>query len=282
MLGQRRGLVPEDVGRNLPGRWCVMGSRSGGFMRLITAVVASGCLAASPAAAVQQPPPVAPVEASATAGERGAVSASDAPAGGVAVEAPAGPAASGVPAAASGSALPVQAPADPSLSDAVPKADLQPRSDITIDRRTGFSASVGYGGPLGASATVTLLRGLGADVREGSERVKAVCAAPTRYCANGFLLETAAGVHGGRLSLGLGARARVEDEEFHGTVGVGLKLSLVRDWNSAAGNDTDRTWLGPEFDVVVKRFGVGCGVLWPVSGPFSAAPRFSWTIGFVL
>lgn len=251
-------------------------------MRLITAVVASGCLAASPAAAVQQPPPVAPVEATATASERGAVSASDAPAGGGAVDAPAGPAASGVPAAAFGSAPPVQVAADPPPSDAVTKADLQPRSDITIDRRTGFSASVGYGGPLGASATVTLLRGLGADVREGSERVKAVCAAPTRYCANGFLLETAAGVHGGRLSLGFGARARVEDEEFHGTVGVGLKLSLVRDWNSAAGTDTDRTWLGPEFDVVVKRFGVGCGVLWPVSGPFSAAPRFSWTIGFVL
>ena len=176
----------------------------------------------------------------------------------------------------------MQVAADPSLSDAVTKAGLHPRSDITIDRRTGLSASVGYGGPLGASATVTLLRGLGADVREGSERVKAVCAAPTRYCANGFLLETAAGVHGGRLSLGFGARARVEDEEFHRHGGRGAEALAGSRLELRSRQRHGRTWLGPELDFVVKRFGVGCGVLWPVSGPFSATPRFSWMIGFVL
>lgn len=162
------------------------------------------------------------------------------------------------------------------------QAGLQPDTDVTIDRHTGFSAAVGYGGPLGAAASLTLLRGLGADVREGSDRVKAVCAAPIRHCANGFLVETAAGLRGGRLSLGFGGRARVDEEDFHGTVGLGFKLSAVRTWNADEDDDPDATYLGPEVDFVVKRIGAGVGLLWRVSDGGSATPRFSWSVGLVL
>src|SRR6185436_19622889 len=76
-------------------------------------------------------------------------------------------------------------------------------TEVTIDRKDQFAAGAGFGSPIGFHATLALLHGLGADVQEEGERVKAVCAAPLARCARGFLLEAGAGSGGGRLSLGL-------------------------------------------------------------------------------
>lgn len=248
-------------------------------MRLATELVAIFWLAASVAAAgVLAQPPTEPAQ-SELAGTSPAVTERGAPqthAQATSASAPASPAETSIGAQA-GPAAPAGQGSSPAA-----QAGLQPDTDVTIDRHTGLSASVGYGGPLGAAASLTLLRGLGADVREGSDRVKAVCAAPIRHCANGFLLETAAGLHGGRLSLGFGGRAKVDEEDFHVTVGLGLKLSAVRTWNADEDGEPDATYLGPEIDFVVKRIGAGVGVLWRLSDGGSATPRFSWSIGLVL
>jgi hypothetical protein len=152
--------------------------------------------------------------------------------------------------------------------------------EITIDKGTQLGAGIGFGGPLGAAASFRLLHGLGADVREGPDRVEAICALPIPHCAQGFLLQADAGTGGGKLSLGMGARARVDEEDFRGTVGVGLRLSLARTWGSPIGTEPGLTYLGPELDLSVLRVSLSLGVLWRVSGDAGASALFSWGVGF--
>jgi hypothetical protein len=153
------------------------------------------------------------------------------------------------------------------------------KTDITLDKGTQVGVGVGFGGPVGAAASIRLLHGLGADVRDGEGRVKAVCAVPIPHCARGFLLQADAGSGGGKLSLGIGARARVEEEGFRGTVGVGLRASLARTWGSPIGTEPGLTYLGPELDLSVLRLNLSLGVLWRVSGTSGATALFSWGIG---
>jgi hypothetical protein len=159
-----------------------------------------------------------------------------------------------------------------------------PETEVTLGRSNQFVAGIGFGGPLGASVSVGLLRGLGADVEEKSdrERVLGVCAAPIPRCDNGFLVQAEAGSGGGKLSLGLGGRARVDTEDFKGTFGASLKASLARTWGSPTGTEPGLTYLGPELDFTVLHFGASVGVLWRVSGDGGASVLFSWGLGLRL
>ena len=158
----------------------------------------------------------------------------------------------------------------------------KPETEITLDKGTQVAFGIGFGGPIGAAASFRLLHGLGADVREGDDRVKAVCAVPIPHCAQGFLFQADAGSGGGKLSLGIGARARVDEEDFHGTVGVGLRAALVRTWGSPIGTEPGLTYLGPELDLSVLRVNITLGVLWRLSGHTGASAVFGWGIGFGL
>ncbi len=157
-------------------------------------------------------------------------------------------------------------------------------TEVTIGRSNQFVAGIGFGGPLGASASVGLLHGLGADVEERAdrERVRGVCAAPIPHCDNGFLLQAEAGSGGGKLSLGLGGRARVDTEDLKGAFGASLKASLARTWGSPVGTEPGLTYLGPELDLSVLHFGASVGVLWRVAGSGGASVVFSWGIGLRL
>jgi hypothetical protein len=171
------------------------------------------------------------------------------------------------------------ATAEPSPSLRRPDADLPAKTEVTIDRRSAFAAGVRFSGPTGAGVRLSLLRGLGADVRDGMDRVDAVCSVPVPHCAGGFLLDAEAGSGGGRLSLGVGGSAKVISDDFRGTVGAGLKLSVVRTWGSPLGTDPGLTYLGPELDLYVLRAGLGVGVLWRVAGEGGATALFTWGIG---
>jgi hypothetical protein len=174
----------------------------------------------------------------------------------------------------------------PPATAPAPPPGLEPgrsaETEVYIDRQSQVAGRLGFQGPLGASASLILLHGLGADVREEDGRVKAVCAAPLSVCAGGFLVEAAAGSGGGKLSLGLGARARVDEEDFRGTVGADLKLSLTRTWGSPIGTDPGLTYLGPELDLSIVRVDVTLGVLWRVAGQGGKSAVFSWGLGIGL
>jgi hypothetical protein len=159
-----------------------------------------------------------------------------------------------------------------------------PESQVTIDRGSRLIAGLSYGGPLGATARVGLLRGLGAEVEEArdGERVRAVCAVPIAHCAGGFLVEAEGGTGGGKLSLGIGGHARVDSDDFRGAFGIGLKASLVRTWGEPVGTEPGLTYLGPELDLTVKHLGASIGVLWRVAGSGGASAVFSWGLGFRL
>jgi len=120
-------------------------------------------------------------------------------------------------------------PPPPRVAEAAPSTvpASRPTTEITLDKATHYTAGIGFGGPLGAVASFRILHGLGADVRDGEDRVKAVCALPIPHCAQGFTFQADAGSGGGKISLGVGARAHVEDPDFRGTVGVGLRASLA-------------------------------------------------------
>jgi hypothetical protein len=181
---------------------------------------------------------------------------------------------------------PVDATAIPPSSpvDAPTPASPDPRAEteITIDKANRVAVGLGFEQPLGAAASVEILHGLAADVRESDGRVKAVCAVPIPHCARGFLFEVAAGSGGGVLSLGVGARARVDEEDFHGTVGLGLRAALARTWGDPIGTEPGLTYLGPELDLSVLRVDLTLGVLWRVSGQTGASALFSWGVGFGL
>ena len=100
--------------------------------------------------------------------------------------------------------------------------------------------------------------------------------------AQGFLLQADAGSGGGKLSLGLGVRAHVEDEGFWGTAGVALRLAVARTWGNPVGTDPGLTYVGPELDLSVIRIGLTLGVLFRVSGDHGSNALFSWGLGFGL
>jgi hypothetical protein len=204
---------------------------------------------------------------------------------------PAAPPPSSTPAAAPGpEATPTSSAADPGA--APPAAPVDPpvvldpkapaRTEINLDRRTQVTAGIGFSGPIGAGASLRLLHGLGADVRDGSTRVKAVCGVPMPHCAQGFLLQADAGSGGGKLSLGVGARAHVDEESFKGTAGFALRVAFARTWGNPIGTDPGLNYLGPELDLSVIRIGLTLGVLFRVSGDHGPNAVFSWGIGFGL
>src|SRR5262245_3241126 len=71
---------------------------------------------------------------------------------------------------------------------------------LLISPRTRPALAVGFGAPLGATGGLELMHGLGADIEEDGESVKAVA---------GLVFQVHAGSGGGKLSLGAGARAHV-------------------------------------------------------------------------
>ena len=179
-----------------------------------------------------------------------------------------------------------EAPAADAPAAAREPLTLDPRApaktEITLDRDTQLGAGIGFSGPLGAAASLRILHGLGADVRDGSTKVKAVCAIPMPHCAQGFLIQADAGSGGGKLSLGVGARAHVDEESFRGTAGVALRLALARTWGNPVGTEPGLTYLGPELDLSVIRINLTLGVLWRVKGDGGAGALFSWGLGFGL
>jgi hypothetical protein len=163
-----------------------------------------------------------------------------------------------------------------------PSGSPPAEAEVTIDRRDAVVAGARFGGPTGASLRLSLLHGLGAKVREKDEKVDAVCAVPIPHCAGGFLLDAEAGTGGGKLSLGVGANAKVQSEDFRGTVGAGLKLSVAQTWGDPIGTDPGLTYLGPELDLYVLRVGVSFGVLFRVAGDGGSSTLFSWGLGLRL
>jgi hypothetical protein len=151
-------------------------------------------------------------------------------------------------------------------------------TDITLDRRTLFRAGIGFSGPIGGTASFQLLHGLAADIDDDGTHVEAVCAIPMPHCAQGYLLRADVGTGGGKLSLGLGALAKVDEEDFKGTVGAGLRLSVAHTWGDPIGQPAGSTFLGPELDLSVVRVNLTLGVLFKVGGGGSSA-LFCWGLG---
>lgn len=181
---------------------------------------------------------------------------------------------------------PLPDPTAPEAAASEQHVVLDPRAPakttVNLDRSTQLAAGISFSGPIGAGASLRLLHGLGADVKDDGTRVKAVCAVPMPHCAKGFLLQADAGSGGGKLSLGLGVRAHVEDEGFRGTAGVALRLAVARTWGNPVGTDPNLTYVGPELDLSVIKIGLTLGVLFRVSGDHGANAVFSWGLGFGL
>ena len=172
----------------------------------------------------------------------------------------------------------VQAAQRPVVLD--PKAPA--KTEVTLDRRTQLGIGGGFSGPLGFAGSLQILNGIGADIRDDGTRVKAVCAVPMPHCAQGFLLRLDAGSGGGKFSLGLGAYANVNEEDFNGTAGVAFRVALARTWGNPIGTEPDLTYLGPELDLSVLRINLTLGVLFRVDGDRGAGTLFSWGVGFGL
>ena len=160
---------------------------------------------------------------------------------------------------------------------------LEPaETDINLQLRTQVRAGVGFSGPFGAMGSVQILHGVGADVRSDGTQVKAVCAIPMPHCAQGFLVRADAGTGGGRLSLGLGAWAKVDTDGFKGTAGTALRLAVAHTWGDPIGQPAGLTYLGPEADLSVLRINLTLGVLFRVGGDGGSSALFSWGLGFGL
>ena len=192
------------------------------------------------------------------------------------------------PAAPPVEAVPAPEPAPATDPDLLPPATEQPvmhdltapgKTDITLDRQTLFRAGIGFSGPIGGTASLQLLHGLGADIEDDGTRVEAVCAIPMPHCAQGYLLRADVGSGGGKLSLGLGAQAKVHEEDFKGTVGAALRLALAHTWGDPIGQPAGMTFLGPELDLSVIRINLTLGVLFKVGGDGGSAAVFSWGLG---
>ena len=137
-------------------------------------------------------------------------------------------------------------------------------TDITLTKGARLGATFAFGGPLMATLTGEMHYGLVADIKEGADRVRAV---------GGLVFQLHAGTGGGKLSVGAGARARVEEPDFHGTVGAALKISLAHTWGSPLGTEPGITYLGPELGLEIKRVNVELGVLARVVGAALAPLR---------
>ncbi len=233
-------------------------------------VFAAVSLAVAVSVTAGEPPAEAPADAPPSTASQAAAKASMPAADAVATDADAA-----ADLAAARAASSVSTVARPAAAAAAP-------TEVTLDKRNAFAAGVRFGGPLGGSLRLSLLHGLGAKVREKDQRVDAVCAVPIPHCAGGFLLDAEAGSGGGKLSLGVGANARVQDEDFRGTVGAGLKLSVARTWGNPVGTDPGLTYLGPELDLFVLRVGVSVGVLFRVAGDGGGTTLFTWGLGLRL
>jgi hypothetical protein len=156
------------------------------------------------------------------------------------------------------------------------------RTEVTLDKRTQPVGGIGFSGPLGVAASLRVFHGLGADVKDGSTKVEAVCAIPMPHCAHGFLLQADAGTGGGKLSLGLGAWANVDEDDFRGAAGAALRLALARTWGDPVGASPGVTYFGPELDLSVRRLNLTLGALFRVSGDRGPGVLFSWGVGLGL
>lgn len=175
------------------------------------------------------------------------------------------------------------APAAPTPAGPVALDPTAPaRTNVTLDRKTRVAVGAGFSGPLGAIGSLQILHGLGTDVDDDGTRVKAVCAVPLPHCAQGFLLRADAGSGGGRLSLGIGAWARVDEDDLEATAGVALRVALAHGWGNPIGQPPGLTWLGPELDLSVLRINLTLGVLFKVAGGSGSSAVFSWGLGFGL
>jgi len=228
-------------------------------MKRIAWLLVVGCLGLPVRTTGQEPAPAPPLPDEAAATQQPATAPEPAPA-----------------------AVPVAVPAAVAQQPLVLDPRAPAKTEITLDSRTQLGAGIGFSGPLGAAASLRLLHGLGADVRDGSTRVKAVCAIPMPHCAQGFLIQADAGSGGGKLSLGVGARAHVDEESFRGTAGVALRLALARTWGNPIGTEPGLTYLGPELDLSVIRINLTLGALFRVSGDRGSSALFAWGLGFGL
>lgn len=134
-----------------------------------------------------------------------------------------------------------------------------------------LAGGAAFGGPLGAAVSGELIYGARADIREDGERVRARA---------GLLVQAQAGSGGGKVSLGVGGRARVESEDFKGALAAGLKLSLARTWGAPVGTQPGLTYLGPELDLSAMHVALTLGPLFRVGGGSRGdAVLFSWGLG---
>ena len=182
-----------------------------------------------------------------------------------------------------GQELPPDSGATPQATAPQPVALNPPaETDVTLELRTQVRAGLGFSGPLGAMGSLQILHGVGADVKEDGTRVKAVCAIPVPHCAQGFLLRADAGSGGGKLSVGLGAWAKVDTDDFKGNAGVALRLAVAHTWGDPIGQPAGLTYLGPELDLSLLRINLTLGVLFKVGGDGGSSALFSWGLGFGL
>lgn len=141
---------------------------------------------------------------------------------------------------------------------------------IAAAQERALAGGAGFGGPLGAAVTGELVYGLKADGRDEGERVRGVA---------GLLVQVHAGSGGGKLSLGVGGRARVDSEDLQGALAAGLKLSLARTWGSPVGTQSGLTYLGSELDLSAMHVSLNLGPLFRVAGAGGGAVLFSWGVG---
>jgi len=185
------------------------------------------------------------------------------------------------PARASGQESPA-APPPPVVEEPSPKQASRPETEITVDKATQVAVGIGFGGPIGAAASLRVLHGLGADVREGNDRVKAVCSR-SRTAPRGFSSRPTPAREAGSSAWGSApGRAWTRRISAAPWVGVSLRASLVRTWGSPIGTEPNLTYLGPELDLSILRFNLTLGVLWRLSGHTGASAVFGWGIGFGL
>ena len=148
------------------------------------------------------------------------------------------------------------------------------KTDITLDRRELLRAD-GFCGPIGATASLELLHGLGADIKDDGTRVEAVCAIPMPRCAGPVRADVGTG--GGSSDLGLGGLAKVHEEDFEdGMVGVPLRLALAHTW-PCIGQPAGTTSSGQSSTCDPHQPDV-VGIL-KVGGDGGSSALFSWGLG---
>jgi hypothetical protein len=143
-------------------------------------------------------------------------------------------------------------------------------TQIAVAQEAGLGGGVGYGGPIGAAVTAELVYGLRADVDDDGDRVRGLA---------GLLVQVHAGSGGGKLSLGVGGRARVDTDDFRAPASAGAVLSLARTWGSPVGTAPGLTYLGPEVQLSAMHVGLTLGPLFRIAGGHGPAVLFSFGVG---